>query len=56
MTQYFYNLEEEKQGYLGPDYSSAHGSVVKGERVQIALVHKVEGTGSRLHSVITSLH
>jgi quercetin dioxygenase-like cupin family protein len=50
MTQYFYNLKEEKQGYIGPDYSSAHGPVVKGERVQIALVHKVKGTGSRLHT------
>jgi quercetin dioxygenase-like cupin family protein len=50
MTQYFYDLDEEKKDYIGPHYSSAHGPVVKGERVQIALVHKVKGTGSRLHT------
>jgi quercetin dioxygenase-like cupin family protein len=50
MSQYFYDLNENQGDYIGPDYSSARGPVVKGERVQIALVHKVEGTGSRLHS------
>lgn len=50
MTQYFYNLDEEKKDYIGPHYSSAHGSVIQGERVQVAMVHKVKGTGSRLHT------
>lgn len=48
--KYFYNINEEKKGYIGPDYSSAHGSVIVGERMQVAIVHKDKGTGSRLHT------
>ncbi len=33
----------------GTGYSTAHGSVVEGERMQCALVTKEKGTGSRPH-------
>lgn len=35
---------------ISHEYSSAYGSVIVGERVQVAMVHKEKGTGSRLHS------
>lgn len=47
--KYFFNLEEEEDIAIGPDYSSAHGGWVKGERIQILLYHKDKGTGSRPH-------
>ncbi len=47
--KYFFNWDEEKKFDIGPHYSSAHGSLIKGERMQVALVHKEQGTGSRLH-------
>ncbi|MDF1592112.1 MAG: cupin domain-containing protein [Desulfobacterales bacterium] len=48
--KYFFNLNAHDKSYLAGDYSSAFGAVVEGERMQIALVHKEKGTGSRLHS------
>ena len=48
--KYFFNWDEEKKFDIGPHYSSAHGSLIKGERMQVALVHKEQGTGSRLHT------
>lgn len=46
---YFFDLNAQAKSYLAGDYSSAFGSLVEGERMQIALVHKEKGTGSRLH-------
>lgn len=47
--KYFFNLEQEEDIAIGPDYSSAHGGWVKGERIQVLLYHKDKGTGSRPH-------
>ena len=47
--KYFYDLEAEEDIAIGPDYSSAHGGWVKGERIQVLLYHKDRGTGSRPH-------
>ena len=47
--KYFYDWDEEDKSMIGPDYSSAEGSVIKGQRVQVAIVHKKRGSGSRLH-------
>src|SRR6266496_5513917 len=34
----------------GPGYSSAHGPLVEGERIQIGLMRMPKGTGGRPHS------
>jgi quercetin dioxygenase-like cupin family protein len=34
----------------GPGYSTAHGPVVEGERIQIGLIRMPRGTGARPHS------
>jgi len=47
--KYFFNLDEAEDIAIGPDYSSAHGGWVKGERIQVLLYHKEKGTGSRPH-------
>ena len=48
--KYFFNWDEEKKFDIGPHYSSAHGSLIKGDKMQVAIVHKEQGTGSRLHT------
>ena len=48
--KYFFDSKSEQKSYIADHYSSAFGSVIKGERVQVALVHKEKGTGSRLHT------
>lgn len=47
---YLFDMEKLEQFEIGPHYSSAEGSAVKGERIQIVLVHKARGSGSRLHT------
>ena len=47
--KYFFNLDEAEDIAIGPDYSTAHGGWVKGERLQVLLYHKEKGTGSRPH-------
>ncbi|MDQ7842204.1 MAG: cupin domain-containing protein [Armatimonadota bacterium] len=34
----------------GPGYSTAHGPVVEGERIQVGLMHMPRGSGGRPHS------
>ena len=34
----------------GPGYSTAHGPVVEGERIQVGLIRMPRGTGARPHS------
>jgi quercetin dioxygenase-like cupin family protein len=34
----------------GTGYSTAHGPVVEGDRIQVGLIFKPRGTGARLHS------
>ena len=48
--KYVFNLEKLEHFDIGPHYSSAEGSAVSGERIQVVLVHKRRGTGSRLHT------
>lgn len=47
---YFYKWDDQEKSCIGPHYSSAHGAVIKGDRMQVALVHKEQGTGSKLHT------
>jgi hypothetical protein len=44
---YIYNLYELEDIQIGPDYSTAHGGWVLGERIQFLLYNKDKGTGSR---------
>ena len=46
---YIYNLYELEDIKIGPDYSTAHGGWVPGERLQVLLYNKAKGTGSRPH-------
>lgn len=48
--RYVYDLADLEQLPIGGHYSSGHGGIVEGERVQVALVRKKPGTGSRLHT------
>lgn len=47
--RYLFDLDEIAGIDAGPSYSTAHGPVVEGDRMQVGLIHKSEGTGSRLH-------
>ncbi len=48
--RYFFDMAGLERFDIGPHYSSAHGSAVRGERLQVVLVNKRRGTGSRLHT------
>ena len=48
--EYFYDGNSLEKSLISQEYSSAYGSVIVGERMQVAMVHKEKGTGSRLHS------
>ena len=48
--RYVYDLADMEQLPIGGHYSSGRGGIVEGERVQVALVRKKPGTGSRLHT------
>jgi quercetin dioxygenase-like cupin family protein len=47
---YFFNMNSSRKIAAGPTYSTSHGAVVEGDRMQIGLIHKARGTGSRPHS------
>jgi len=47
--KYFYRWEEEEDIDVGRSYSSGRGPLIKGERMQIALVRKAKGSGARPH-------
>lgn len=47
---YLFNMQEMDQFMIGPHYSSSIGSAVRGEKLQVVLVNKPKGTGSRLHT------
>jgi len=47
---YFFKMNDLKQIDAGPTYSTSRGTVVEGERMQIGLINKARGSGSRLHS------
>ncbi len=48
--RYFYRWDEEEKISVGPAYSTGQGPLIKGEKVQIALVHKPRGTGANPHT------
>ncbi|MBM4314270.1 MAG: cupin domain-containing protein [Deltaproteobacteria bacterium] len=48
--KYFHNWDNLDKSFFSHEYSSAYGSVIAGARIQVAMVHKEKGTGSRLHS------
>ena len=48
--QYFFDLSRLNTIDAGPGYSTAHGPVIEGERIQIGLMRVPRGTGGRPHS------
>jgi quercetin dioxygenase-like cupin family protein len=48
--RYCFNLGILQTLDAGPGYSTAHGPVVEGERIQIGLMRMPRGTGGRPHS------
>jgi quercetin dioxygenase-like cupin family protein len=47
--QYFYRIIDEERKDLGRKTTTAHGAVVKGERMTAGLVQKEQGTGAQPH-------
>jgi quercetin dioxygenase-like cupin family protein len=47
---YTFDLARLQTIDAGPGYSTAHGPVVEGERIQIGLIRMPRGTGARPHS------
>ncbi len=45
-----FDLAGMDQFMIGPHYSSSIGSAVRGKKLQVVLVNKPKGTGSRLHT------
>jgi len=45
-----FKLEDMDQFMIGPHYSSSIGTAVRGKKLQVVLVNKPKGTGSRLHT------
>lgn len=48
--QYFFDLDEVAKIDAGPDYSSAHGGVIEGDRTQAGLMCMPAGTEAGLHT------
>jgi quercetin dioxygenase-like cupin family protein len=48
--RYTFDLARLQTIDAGPGYSTAHGPVVEGERIQIGLIRMPRGTGARPHS------
>ena len=48
--RYVFDLARLSAIDAGPGYSTAHGPVVEGERIQIGLMRMPRGTGGRPHS------
>jgi quercetin dioxygenase-like cupin family protein len=48
--RYTFELGTLKTIDAGPGYSTSHGPVVEGERIQVGLMRMPRGTGSRPHS------
>lgn len=47
---YYFDLKELAGIDAGPDYSTAHGTVVEGDRIQVGLMYEPAGTGAHLHT------
>ena len=48
--RYIFDLQKLSTIDAGPGYSTAHGPVVEGERMQMGLIRMPKGTGARPHS------
>src|SRR5574341_1960338 len=48
--RYVFDLARLSTIDAGPGYSTAHGPVVEGERIQVCLMRMPRGTGGRPHS------
>ncbi len=48
--KYNFMIGELDQIEAGTGYSTSKGGVLEGERMQVGLIHKARGTGSRPHS------
>ena len=48
--RYLFDVARLQTIDAGPGYSTAHGPVVEGERIQIGLIRMPKGTGARPHS------
>jgi quercetin dioxygenase-like cupin family protein len=48
--KYGFMIGELDQIEAGTGYSTSKGGVLEGERMQVGLIHKARGTGSRQHS------
>ena len=48
--RYMFDLAKLSTIDAGPGYSTAHGPVVEGERIQVGLIRMPKGTGARPHS------
>jgi quercetin dioxygenase-like cupin family protein len=48
--RYCFDLAKLQTLDAGPGYSSAHGPVVEGDRIQVGLMRMPRGTGGRPHS------
>lgn len=47
---YFFDLDELETLDAGPGYSTSHGPVIEGERVQVGLMRMPKGTGADPHT------
>ncbi|MEX2449545.1 MAG: cupin domain-containing protein [Rhodospirillales bacterium] len=50
VTNCLFDFAGLAQHAIGDHYSTARGGIVEGDRIQVALVRKKPGTGSRLHT------
>ncbi len=48
--RYVFDLAQLSTIDAGPGYSTAHGPVIEGERIQVGLIRMPKGTGARPHS------
>ena len=48
--RYVFDLARLNTIDVGPGYSTAHGPVIEGERIQVGLIRMPKGTGARPHS------
>jgi len=48
--KYNFVIAELEKIDAGTGYSTSHGGILEGERMQVGLIHKPRGTGSRPHS------
>jgi quercetin dioxygenase-like cupin family protein len=46
----FFKWSEMKADYITPGYSRAHGPAIKGEKIEVALIHYPAGTVAKPHT------